>query len=368
MADVETSSRGDAPASGAPLVEVDDLRTTFATGRGPLRAVDGVSFTLGRGETIGIVGESGSGKSVLVRSIMGLLPSSATVTGAVRFNGRDTRGMNKQESKHFWGREIAMVFQDPMTSLNPVKKIGTALTESMRFHLGLSRADAQARAVELLTQVGIPAPVQRLGEYPHQLSGGMRQRVTIAIAISCWPKLLIADEPTTALDVTVQRQILDLLGSLQADYEMAMVMITHDLGVVAGRADRVAVMYAGRAVETAPTRDLFTTTRHPYTEALLQSIPKIEHASHTRLEAITGRPPDLVSPPTGCRFSPRCRYAQDRCLVDDPALTATDSEGHAVACFFPVGTEAGEAALARNMSAGHTAAGLTVATPTTLAS
>jgi peptide/nickel transport system ATP-binding protein len=364
---VTTSTPEPKPGAGA-LVEVDDLRTTFLTGRGPLRAVDGVSFALGRGETIGIVGESGSGKSVLVRSIMGLLPSSATVTGTVRFNGRDTRSMNKQESKHFWGREIAMVFQDPMTSLNPVKKIGTALTESMRFHLGLNKADARARAVELLTQVGIPAPVQRLGEYPHQLSGGMRQRVTIAIAISCWPKLLIADEPTTALDVTVQRQILDLLGSLQADYEMAMVMITHDLGVVAGRADRVGVMYAGRIVETAPTRELFVATRHPYTEALLQSIPKIERTSHTRLEAISGRPPDLVAPPTGCRFSPRCRYAQDRCLVEDPALTSIDSGAHAVACFFPVGTELGEAALARNMAAGHTATGLTIARPETRAS
>ena len=330
--------------------------------------MDGVSFSLGRGETIGIVGESGSGKSVLVRSIMGLLPSTATVTGTVRFNGVDTTTMNKQQSKHFWGREIAMVFQDPMTSLNPVKKIGAALTESMRFHLGMNKSEARGRAIDLLTQVGIPAPVQRLGEYPHQLSGGMRQRVTIAIAISCWPKLLIADEPTTALDVTVQRQILDLLGSLQEEYEMAMVMITHDLGVVAGRADRVAVMYAGRAVETAPTRELFTTTRHPYTEALLQSIPKIEQSSHTRLEAITGRPPDLVAPPVGCRFAPRCRYAQDRCLVDDPALTATDTDQHAVACWFPVGTEAGEAALARNLAAGHTAAGLTVATSASLAS
>ena len=197
--------------AGTPLVVVDDLRTTFATGRGPLRAVDGVSFELGRGETLGVVGESGSGKSVLVRSIMGLLPPTATVTGDVLFQGTNTRTMTRKRAKHFWGREIAMVFQDPMTSLNPVKKIGTALTESMRHHLGLSRADARGRAVDLLTQVGIPAPTQRLNEYPHQLSGGMRQRVTIAIAISCWPKLLIADEPTTALDVTVQAQILSLI-------------------------------------------------------------------------------------------------------------------------------------------------------------
>ena len=346
--------------AGTPLVVVDDLRTTFATGRGPLRAVDGVSFELGRGETLGVVGESGSGKSVLVRSIMGLLPPTATVTGDVLFQGTNTRTMTRKRAKHFWGREIAMVFQDPMTSLNPVKKIGTALTESMRHHLGLSRADARGRAVDLLTQVGIPAPTQRLNEYPHQLSGGMRQRVTIAIAISCWPKLLIADEPTTALDVTVQKQILELLGSLQAEYEMAMVMITHDLGVVAGRADHVAVMYAGRVVETAPTRQLFQMTRHPYTRALLESIPRLEQTSHTRLAAISGRPPDLVSPPVGCRFSPRCRYAQARCLVEDPALTSTGVQGHTVACFFPVGTSAGEEALARNEADGHTAAGLTL--------
>jgi peptide/nickel transport system ATP-binding protein len=295
---------------------------------------------------------------VLVRSIMGLLPPTATVTGDVIFQGTDTRSMSRKRAKHFWGREIAMVFQDPMTSLNPVKKIGTALTESMRHHLGLSRSEARSRAVDLLTQVGIPAPTQRLNEYPHQLSGGMRQRVTIAIAISCWPKLLIADEPTTALDVTVQKQILELLGSLQAEYEMAMVMITHDLGVVAGRADRVAVMYAGRVVEAAPTRQLFQMTRHPYTRALLESIPRLEHTSHTRLAAISGRPPDLVSPPVGCRFSPRCRYAQARCLVEDPALTSTGVEGHTVACFFPVGTSAGDEALARNEAAGHTAAGL----------
>jgi peptide/nickel transport system ATP-binding protein len=348
----------DTPAGDTPLVVVDDLRTTFATARGALRAVDGVSFQLRRGETLGVVGESGSGKSVLVRSIMGLLPPTATVTGDVLFQGTNTRTMTRKRAKHFWGREIAMVFQDPMTSLNPVKKIGTALTESMRHHLDLSRAEARSRAIELLTQVGIPAPAQRLNEYPHQLSGGMRQRVTIAIAISCWPKLLIADEPTTALDVTVQKQILELLGSLQAEYEMAMVMITHDLGVVAGRADRVAVMYAGRVVERAPTRQLFQMTRHPYTRALLESIPRLEQTSHTRLAAISGRPPDLVSPPVGCRFSPRCRYAQARCLVEDPALTSTGAEGHDVACFFPVGTAVGEEALARNEAEGRTAAGL----------
>ena len=342
------------------LVVVDDLRTTFSTARGRLRAVDGVSFDLQRGQTIGIVGESGSGKSVLVRSIMGLLPTTATVTGSVRFQGRDTRTMGRRDAKHFWGREIAMVFQDPMTSLNPVKKIGTALTESIRFHLGLNKADARGRAIDLLTQVGIPAPARRLDEYPHQLSGGMRQRVTIAIAIACWPKLLIADEPTTALDVTVQKQILDLLASLLADYEMSMVLITHDLGVVAGRADHVAVMYAGRIVESAPTRTLFAQPRHPYTEALLNSIPNLEAPSHTRLTAISGRPPDMVAPPVGCRFAPRCRYAQARCLVEDPELMPAGTQEHTHACFYPVGTSAGEEALARNQADGRTAAGLDI--------
>ncbi len=362
MSDTRSSPSTQAGTSTTTLVDVEDLRTTFSTARGPLGAVDGVSFTVDRGETLGIVGESGCGKSVLVRSVMGLLPASAHVTGKVEFEGRETRTMTRVQARRFWGREIAMVFQDPMTSLNPVKRIGTAVSESMRLHLGLSRRDARARAVELLNLVGIPEAARRLDDYPHQLSGGMRQRVTIAIAIACQPKLLIADEPTTALDVTVQSQILDLLATLQAEYEMAMVMITHDLGVVAGRADRVAVMYAGRIVEHARTATLFAAPQHPYTEALLESIPRLELPSHTRLREITGRPPDLVSPPTGCRFAPRCRYAQQRCLVDDPALSAGAPGEHTVACFFPVGSEAGERALSANQSAGHTAAGLHLST------
>jgi peptide/nickel transport system ATP-binding protein len=341
-----------------PLLVVDDLRTTFLTPRGPLTAVDGVSIDLQVSETLGVVGESGSGKSVLVRSVMGLLPSSAAVSGAVLYKGTDTRRLSRRESRHFWGTQMAMVFQDPMTSLNPVKKIGVALTESMRFHLGIGRDEARGRALGLLQQVGIPAPERRLDEYPHQLSGGMRQRVTIAIALACDPALLIADEPTTALDVTVQKQILDLLSSLQAERGMGMILITHDLGVVAGRADRIAVMYAGRVVETAPTRTLFAAMRHPYTEALLRSIPRIEYQSHTRLEAISGRPPDLVNPPVGCRFAARCRYAQPRCLVEDPALMPSGEPGHRHACFYPVGTPAGAEALAVNESAGRTAAGL----------
>lgn len=335
----------------ASLLEVRDIRTTFRTPNGNIKAVDGVSFDLERGRTLGIVGESGSGKSVLVRSIMGLLGPSATVEGEVLMEGRDVRTLGRLEAKHFWGIEIAMVFQDPMTSLNPVKKIGTSITETLRFHLGLSRGAARRRAIELLEQVGLPAPERRLDDYPHQLSGGMRQRVTIAMALSCDPKLLICDEPTTALDVTVQKQILDLLGQLQRERHMAMILITHDLGVVSGRTDDVMVMYAGRAVETAPTPVLFESVRHQYTAALLRSIPRVEDPSHTRLDAILGRPPDLRALPPGCRFSPRCPASQQRCIDEMPILVPMQDEGHhRAACFFPVGTPEGDAALAANLT------------------
>lgn len=320
------------------LLEVRDLRTYFRTPRGLLRAVSGVSFDLVAGETLGVVGESGSGKSVLVRSIMGLLPSNAWVPSrsAVRFAGRDLGRLGPVKSRHFWGNEIAMVFQDPMTSLNPVKKIGVQLAESMRFHLGLSKKAAHERSLELLHQVGIPEPTRRLEQYAHELSGGMRQRVSIAIALACEPRLLIADEPTTALDVTVQMQILELLAKLRDERHMAMILISHDLGIVAGMADRVAVMYAGRFVETAATAHLFERVRHPYTEALLESIPRLEFEPHMRLQAIAGRPPDLVELPPGCSFEPRCRYAQARCAETLPELAAIDSTGHAFRCFYPV--------------------------------
>jgi peptide/nickel transport system ATP-binding protein len=324
--------------SSEPLLRVDHLTTTFPTSRGRLRAVDDVSFELDRGETIGIVGESGSGKSVLVRSAMNLLPRTAKVEGDVYFEGRNVRSLPKADRKHFWGPEIAMVFQDPMTSLNPVKRIGVQITDPLRYHLGLSRSVARTRALELLQLVRIPEPERRLRQFPHELSGGMRQRVMIAIAVSCDPKLLIADEPTTALDVTVQKQILDLLGRLQRDLNMSVILITHDLGVVAGRTKRVMVMYAGQMVEEAGTRELFTDMRHPYTEALLASIPKIELESHTRLLTIPGRPPDLVNPPDGCRFAPRCRYAQAQCAALVPPVTPADDVSHRFACFFPVGT------------------------------
>ena len=343
-----------------PLLVVENLRTLFDTPRGVLRAVDGVSFTLDRGETLGIVGESGSGKSVLVRSIMNLLANNAVVPegSKVIFDGRDVRTLSRPEAKHFWGTEMAMVFQDPMTSLNPVKRIGTQLTESIQYHLQLSHKAAVERAIDLMNQVKIPEPRRRLDQYPHELSGGMRQRVTIAIALACEPRLLIADEPTTALDVTVQKQILDLLARLQEERDMAMILITHDLGVVAGQADRVAVMYAGQLVEMADTDVLFTNVRHPYTEALLNSIPKVDQPSHTRLDAISGRPPDMVNLPKGCRFAPRCRYARVDCLAKNPELLENEELGHHSRCFVPVGTPEGESALADNLKAGTTAAGL----------
>jgi len=346
----------DAPLDGA-LLDVVAVKTAFETDHGLVRAVDGVSFSLERGKTIGIVGESGCGKSVLSRSIMGLLPSNARRSGSILFEGREIGDAPADVMRDYWGTQMAMVFQDPMTSLNPVMKIGKQITESLRYHLDVSKDYATETAQALLQSVGIPEAKRRLREYPHQLSGGMRQRVMIAIALACGPKLLFADEPTTALDVTVQAQILDLLQAQQRERFMAMVLVTHDLGVVAGRTDDIAVMYAGRIVEKAPTRSLFAQVRHPYTEALLKSIPKLTHPSHTRLEAIAGRPPDLVSPPPGCKFAPRCPYAQDRCLTEEPPLLDGGIPGHEFRCWFPVGTEAGKEALGRNLAAGTTAAG-----------
>lgn len=343
----------------APLLTVRDLETHFDTPRGRIRAVDGVSLDLDHGRSLGIVGESGSGKSVLSRSIMGLLSPGPGVhrSGRVRFAGRDLHDLDVRALRDVWGDDIAMVFQDPMTSLNPVVRIGRQITESLRHHRHLSGSAARARALQLLEAVGIPEPRQRLRQYPHELSGGMRQRVTIAIALSCDPRLLLADEPTTALDVTVQAQILDLLDEQRRERDMAMVLVTHDLGVAAARTDEIAVMYGGRIVERAPTRTLFRGMRHPYTQALLTSIPRLDTPPHTLLPTIPGRPPDLAAPPSGCRFNPRCRHAQPRCLVEQPPLVGTGEVGHEHACFFPVGTPEGEAALAANEQAGHTAAG-----------
>jgi peptide/nickel transport system ATP-binding protein len=338
-------------AHEGPLLEVDDFRTQFRTEGGLVKAVDGVALTLERGKTLGIVGESGSGKTVLSRSIMGLLTARNVVrSGSVRYQGQELVGASQSHMRALWGTEMAMVFQDPMTSLNPVMKIGRQLTEGLRYHLDVPKDEAKAQALQLLESVGIPDPKRRLEQYPHELSGGMRQRVTIAIALACGPKLLFADEPTTALDVTVQAQILNLLNQQQQERHMAMVLVTHDLGVVAGRADEIAVMYAGQIVERAPTRTLFANVRMPYTEALLKSIPKLEEPSHTRLQIIGGRPPDLIHPPAGCRFAPRCPYAQPMCHTDPPPLVEAETPGHLYRCWFPVGTEAGREALARNLA------------------
>jgi peptide/nickel transport system ATP-binding protein len=349
----------DAPLDGS-LLEVDEVKTQFKTARGLVHAVDGVSFSLERGKTIGIVGESGCGKSVLSRSIMGLLPSNVVRHGSIRFEGNEIGHAAGNEMRQYWGTQMAMVFQDPMTSLNPVMRVGYQITESLRFHFGVTKDYAAETALSLLTSVGIPEAERRMRQYPHELSGGMRQRVMIAIALACGPKLLFADEPTTALDVTVQAQILDLLQQQQRERFMAMVLVTHDLGVVAGRTDDIAVMYAGRIVERASTRSLFEQTRHPYTEALLKSIPKLGQPSHTKLDAIAGRPPDLVKPPIGCKFAARCPYAQAKCMTDEPQLTDPDVPGHAFRCFFPVGSAAGTEALTRNLAAGETATGLPV--------
>lgn len=319
-----------------PVLEVHDLRTAFPTARGMLQAVDGVSFRLERGRTLAIVGESGSGKSVLSRSILGLLPRNAETgsEGRVILNGNDLTRLPERAMRKLRGRQAAIVFQDPMTSLNPTMTIGAQIIEVLTFHMGLGKAAARGRAIELLASVGMPQPAARVDQYPHQLSGGMRQRVAIAIAIACEPSLLIADEPTTALDVTVQAEILDLLQRQVRERQMSMILITHDMGIVAARADEVAVMYAGRIVERAPVRDLFYHTRMPYTAALLASIPQIDGGSRGRLEAIGGRPPDLVDPPSGCSFRPRCRFGSDRCDVAPPPLAVAGQ--HHFACWHPL--------------------------------
>jgi peptide/nickel transport system ATP-binding protein len=335
------------------LLEVIDLKTHFLTPRGRVRAVDGVTLSLDRGKTLGVVGESGSGKTIFARSVMNLLPKENVIrAGRVIFMGRDLIGLDDKEMRQLCGADIAMVFQDPISSLNPVMTIGKQITESLRLHLKMSRAESKLTAVTLLRSVNIPEPERRFAEYPHQLSGGMRQRVMIALALACGPRLMFADEPTTALDVTVQAQILNLLQDEQRDRFMAMVLVTHDLGVVAGRTDEIAVMYAGRIVEQAPTAVLFSRMMHPYTEALLRSIPKLDDPSHSRLRVITGRPPDLTDPPPGCKFAPRCPYVQERCRVEEPKLIAIGSRGHRFACHFPLGTPDNAVGLEANIAAG----------------
>lgn len=324
--------------SDAPLLEVQNLQVTFNTANGPVYAVSDVSFSVGRGEALGVVGESGSGKSVTVKSLMGLLPRSADINGTATFDGMDVFDLPSNRRKHFYGVDVAMVFQNPMTSLNPVKRIGVQLTEGMRYHRGLSSSAAKQRAVELLDLVRIPDAKKRLKQYPHELSGGMRQRVVIAMALANDPDLLIADEPTTALDVTVQRDILDLLDQLRSDLGMAMVLITHDLGVVRDRTDKLVVMYGGRVMERAETKAVFADTEHPYTEALQRSIPEMSMPRGTRLDPIPGSPPDLAIKPASCPFAPRCSHAQPDCSTSIPVTqTVSGDDGHVFACHHPVG-------------------------------
>jgi oligopeptide/dipeptide ABC transporter ATP-binding protein len=320
------------------LLELSDLRVDFSQGARRVRAVDGLSYTIEAGKTLAVIGESGSGKTVSSRAVMGLLPETASVSGSVRFEGEELIGLSDAEMRRHRGASIAMVFQDPARSLNPTMKLGSQITEAVRAHLPLDRKAAQERAVELLSLVRLPSPRQRLHEYPHQLSGGMRQRVVIAIALASNPKLLIADEATTALDVTTQAQIMELLADIQEQLGMGLIMISHDLGLAASFADEVVVMYAGRAVEQAPTRRLFAHVRMPYTKALLEAIPRIERLPHTLLPVVPGRPPDLAALPAGCPFHPRCPNAQDRCREVAPPLTEGEP-GHRWACWFPCSDE-----------------------------
>jgi oligopeptide transport system ATP-binding protein len=319
------------------LLEVTDLRTHFTTPDGVVKAVDGVSFAVDKGETLGIVGESGSGKSVTSLSIMRLVPQPAgrIVGGQIRFKGRDLLRYEEAEMRAIRSKDIAMVFQDPMTSLNPVLTIGRQITETLQLHEKMGGRQARNRAVELLAMVGIPSPEQRLDDYPHQFSGGMRQRVMIAMALSCNPQLLIADEPTTALDVTIQAQILELIAKLQSELGMAVIIITHDLGVVAGMADRINVMYAGRVVEAGPTEQIFSDPRMPYTIGLLQSIPRLDEERGHRLTPIRGLPPDLIHLAAACPFAPRCDFVQPACHERTPPLRDVAPQQRA-ACLFDV--------------------------------
>jgi peptide/nickel transport system ATP-binding protein len=328
-------SRGAAlGGSTEPLLRVRGLHTHIGTPRGVVRAVDGVDFDLGSGQALGVVGESGSGKSIMARAIMGIAPRRAVSTGEVSFKGQDLLALSHKELLEVWGKQISMVFQDPGRSLNPVVRIERQMTEGMRRHLGVSRSEAHGRAIELLKEVGVPDAERRLRSYPHQLSGGMRQRVMIATALACEPDLLIADEPTTALDVTIQRQILDLLRRVQVERGMALMLISHDLAVVAGRTDRVAVMYAGRLAEVGSTREVFDDPQHRYTRALLGATPSIDHERHTPLRLIQGSLPPPTDLPPGCRFAPRCGFAEAACTDPGPELVAVGGD-HQVACINP---------------------------------
>lgn len=330
-----TSSAKATQREGEPLLEVKNLKTQFFTQDGVVKAVDDVSFYIMPGETLGVVGESGSGKSMTGLSIMRLIPSppGKIVNGEVIFQGKDVLKMSESQVRSIRGNDIAMIFQDPMTSLNPVLTINRQISESLILHMGMNKSQAKARAIELLNMVGIPNSEERVDQYPHQFSGGMRQRVMIAMALSCNPKLLIADEPTTALDVTIQAQILDLMKTLQSDTGAGVLMITHSMGVVAGIADRVQVMYAGHIVETGTTEEIFANPRHPYTVGLMTSIPRLDAKTKEKLQPIRGLPPDLIDLPDMCPFVPRCNYAREKCEQKNPPLMEVNP-GHYSACWF----------------------------------
>jgi peptide/nickel transport system ATP-binding protein len=340
-----------APSPAADLLSVVNLSCEIQTAAGPVRPVDNVSFTLAHGKTLGIVGESGAGKSMLARAIMRTIPGNASLTGDVVLNGETISALPKKEHRRILGAGIGMIFQDPMTSLNPVVPVGRQITEGMRFHKGIKGKEAREIGIDLLRQVGVNDPEKRFDQYPHLLSGGMRQRVTIAAALACDPLVLIADEATTALDVTVQKQILDLLQSIQRDRKMGLIIISHDLGVVAGRTDHIMVMYAGQTVENAPTMVLFDSHRNRYTAALLRSMPLLSQQPHAKLATIAGAPPQLGALPPGCRFAPRCGAAEDACAAAVPDLTEA-TPGHVFRCIRPVDRTADEPAQASLSSSG----------------
>jgi oligopeptide transport system ATP-binding protein len=321
------------------ILDVQGLETTFRTPAGVVHAVNGVSLQLKEGETLGIVGESGCGKSVTMLSLLRLIPTppGKIANGKAFFLGRDLLHMSNEEIRHIRGAQISMIFQDPMTSLNPVLTVGLQLEEPLMLHLGMTREQARERAAELLTMVGIPRAKDRLGDYPHQFSGGMRQRVMIAMALSCSPQIVIADEPTTALDVTIQAQIMDLVRRLRDELGMAIIWITHDLGVVAGLAQRVLVMYGGYIIEESPVKELFANPQHPYTLGLLGSLPRVDEKGHPRLVSIDGSPPVLYEKPNYCPFAPRCKYAIERCWKENPPLMTVGPE-HRAACWVDVRT------------------------------
>ena len=328
----EKATAEDRLVPGTPLLEVRDLHVEFKTRDGIAKAVNGVNYSVSAGETLAVLGESGSGKSVTAQTIMGILdmPPGRVTSGEILFRGQDMLKMSNEQRRKIRGRKIAMIFQDALSSLNPVLSVGYQLGEMFRVHQGASRKEAKAKAIELMDRVRIPAAAQRVGDYPHQFSGGMRQRIMIAMALALEPDLIIADEPTTALDVTVQAQVMDLLAELQAEFHMGLILITHDLGVVADVADKIAVMYAGRIVETAPVHELYAKPAHPYTKGLLRSIPRLDDKGQ-ELYAIKGLPPNLYNVPAGCAFNPRCDVATDLCRTEIPKLHQV-GEGRGSAC------------------------------------